>query len=304
MVVQWEAAVAAVATRDNRAPAVYALRVNETLSAALLAFVGYTFLNLGQAGQKIGLAMKSDRPAPGWTLWVFATLATSVSFWFVFAAISIGTVSLAGAMSGTGLASLAIFSRIVMNERLGIGKTIALAGVIAGAALVAWFAEPGGTDANLAILYGFLGVGAIAYSIGAVLAHGGSLAGVMLGGLSGFLGAYSQLFQRLGGADLPWSDGPIAVIASMITDPVTAIWIGLSIASMIVIQFSYRHGQATQIIPVFTANLIVVPVVGGVLVFAERLSPVQWVGVAAVLAGSVVLGRRRAEALEPSRATR
>ena len=269
--------------------------VNQTLYAALLAFAGYTFLNLGQAGQKIGLEMKAERPAPGWTLWVVATLATSVSFWLVFVAISIGTVSLAGAMSGTGLASLAIFSRLVMKERLGIGKTIALVGVIVGAALVAWFAEPGGTDANLTILWAFLGIGIVGYSVAVLLTRGGSLAGVMLGGLSGFLGAYSQLFQRLGGADLPWSDGAMAVIGSMISDPVTAIWIGLSIASMVVIQFSYRHGQATQIIPVFTANFVVVPVIGGVLVFGEQLLLVQWIGVAVVLAGSVLLGRNRAQ---------
>ncbi|MFW6262208.1 MAG: hypothetical protein ACOC6J_11570, partial [Spirochaetota bacterium] len=72
------------------------------------------------------------------------------------------------------------------------------------------------------------------------------------------------------------------------------VWAGLSVVSMVVIQFSYRHGQATQIIPVFTGNFILVPVVGGVIVFGESLGTVQWAGVVLIVVGSIVLGRRRA----------
>ena len=268
--------------------------MSTTIVAALLAFAGYSLLNLGQAGQKIGLGIRADHPAGGWILWVFATLATSVSFFIVFSAISIGAVSVVGAMAGTGLVSLAVFSRIAMGERLAAKHIAALVAVIAGAALVALFDVSHRGEARIALLWGVLAVGTVVYGAAWLAMRTGPGAGVALGGLSGFLGAYSQLFQELATAELDWSEGLGAVARTVVSDPVTLVWAGLSVVSMVVIQFSYRHGQATQIIPVFTGNFILVPVVGGVIVFGESLGIVQWAGVALIVAGSIVLGRRRA----------
>ncbi len=268
--------------------------MSDTAFAALLAFAGYSLLNLGQAGQKIGLGIRADHPAGGWSLWVVATLATSVSFFIVFSAISIGAVSVVGAMAGTGLVSLAVFSRIVMGERLSARHIAALVAVIAGAALVALFDASDRGEARIALLWGALAVGTVVYGAAWLAMRTGPGAGVALGGLSGFLGAYSQLFQELATAELDWSEGLGAVARTVVSDPVTLVWAGLSVVSMVVIQFSYRHGQATQIIPVFTGNFILVPVVGGVIVFGESLGTVQWAGVALIVVGSIVLGRRRA----------
>ncbi|MFW5884432.1 MAG: hypothetical protein ACOCVW_03025 [bacterium] len=268
--------------------------MSDTVFAALLAFAGYSLLNLGQAGQKIGLGIRADHPAGGWSLWVVATLATSVSFFIVFSAISIGAVSVVGAMAGTGLVSLAVFSRIVMGERLSARHIAALVAVIAGAALVALFDASDRGEARIALLWGALAVGTVVYGAAWLAMRTGPGAGVALGGLSGFLGAYSQLFQELATAELDWSEGLGAVARTVVSDPVTLVWAGLSVVSMVVIQFSYRHGQATQIIPVFTGNFILVPVVGGVIVFGESLGTVQWAGVALIVVGSIVLGRRRA----------
>lgn len=265
-----------------------------TVTAALLAFAGYSLLNLGQAGQKIGLGIRNDHPVGGWTLWVVATLATSVSFFIVFSAISVGAVSVVGAMAGTGLVSLAIFSRIAMGERLAAKHVAALGSIVAGAAVVALFDVGGRGEARIALLWGVLAAGTVVYVAAWVALRTGPGAGVALGGLSGFLGAYSQLFQELATAELDWSEGLGAVVRMVVSDPITLVWAGLSVVSMVVIQFSYRHGQATQIIPVFTGNFILVPVIGGVIVFGESLGIVQWVGIALIVAGSIVLGRRRA----------
>lgn len=274
--------------------------MTDSLVAVLLAFVGYTLLNLGQAGQKIGLGMRAERPVAGWTLWVGATLATSVSFGLVFVAISRGAVSLVGAMAGTGLVSLALFGRFVMKEELRPRHIAALAGIVGGAAVIALLDVPdeGATDQSL--LYGLLGGGTVAYVAVWAFIRRGPIAGALLGGLAGFLGAYSQLFQELSTASLPWDDGVGAVVATVVTSPITAIWVGLSLVSMVIAQFSYKHGDATQIIPVFTGNFIIVPVVGGVIVFGETLGPFQWVGVIAILAGSIVLGRKRASLTQES----
>lgn len=281
----------------------------DSLLAGILAFVGYTLLNLGQAGQKIGLGMRKQRRLLAWVIWAAATAATAVSFWFVFFAITIGTVSVAGALAGTGLASLAVFSRLVMKETLRPRDVVAVAIIIAAAAGVALPGEATGGGVRLVLLYALLGGGVVAYVVGiiwgfasasraetdsALRASRRQVAGTLLGGLSGFLGAYSQLFQELGTAETTLADGLGAFAGSVITNPITAIWVGLSLVSMVVIQFAYDHGEAIGIIPVFTANFIAIPVIGGVLVFGQSLTALQWVSVAAILGGSLVLSRRSA----------
>lgn len=267
-----------------------------SLTAALLSFLGYSILNIAQAAQKIGLGMRRERPTAGWLLWAVAILATTGAFLLVFAAISLGAVSVAGAMAGTGLASLAVFSRLVMGERLTRLQLAALVAIIGGAALVAIFGREGEGSPNVALLHGVLVTGIVVFGTGWLLMRRGQRLGVLLGSFSGFVGAYSQLYQELVTGGFPREEGLGAVTRAIVTDPVTLVWVGLSLLSTIIIQFSYEHGEATQIIPVFTGTFILVPVVGGLVIFGEPVSAVQWVGVALLLAGSVVLGRRRSQA--------
>lgn len=289
--------------------------MTDSLSAGLLAFAGYTLLNLGQAGQKIGLGMRHNRALLAWTVWAVATAATAVSFWLVFFAITLGSVTVAGALAGTGLASLAVFSRVVMKESLRVRDAISVPVIIAGAVGVALLQQSTGGRPNTLVLHMFLGAGVLVYGSGTVIAFVSAsrsqagaparatrrqTAGVLLGGLSGFLGAASQLYQELGTSETTPADGLRPFFGAVLRNPITALWVGLSLLSMVVIQFAYDHGEAIGIIPVFTANFIVVPVVGGVVVFGQYLTPLQWISVAAILAGSVVLGRRKATAGNPS----
>jgi len=268
-------------------------------SAALplvIAFIGYSLLNITQAGQKIGLAQHTRNKMRGWTIWALATAGTSMAFFVILGAISLGSISLVGAMAGTGLASLAVFSHFVMRERLAGRELIALAVIIGGAALAGALAGDGtGGEARVPLLWGILAGGSVLYVTGWITTRRMSFTGAVVGGFSGFLGAYSQLFQEYGTTTTSISLGIGPFLTSLATNPITLVWIGLSVASMVVLQFSYRHGRAIEIIPVFIGNFIVVPVVGGVLIFAERLVVGQWIGVILILAGAIVLGRGRLE---------
>jgi len=72
-------------------------------------------------------------------------------------------------------------------------------------------------------------------------------------------------------------------------NPYALLWIALSVGSMIVIQFAYRHDKAIRIIPAFSANYILVPVLLGVFCFRETLHPFQWIGVVVILLGVLCL---------------
>ena len=269
--------------------------MDNTIATVALAFLGYSMLNIGQAGQKIGLGMRDEQPLPGWSIWIGATAATAASFLLVFGAIALGPVSIVGAMAGTGLASLALFSRLVMKEPLNGTAILAIGAIIAAAAVLAIFEQDGESTLHIARLIVLLGVGALAYGGLILWAPSKAVRGVAIGGLSGFLGAASQLFQRLGTVDIDPTEGLGAFAAEVISEPVTLIWVGLTVLSMVVMQFSYRHARAVQIVPVFTANFIVLPAVGGAIAFGEALHPVQWVAVAVMLAGSIAVSRRNPE---------
>ena len=92
--------------------------MSSTPLAVLVAFAGYSLLNISQATQKIGLGLYQTHRLKGALLWAAATGCTSVSVFIVLYAVSLGSVSVVGAMAGTGLASLVIFSGLVMKERI------------------------------------------------------------------------------------------------------------------------------------------------------------------------------------------
>jgi len=267
--------------------------MSHSIIAILLAFLGYSMLNIGQAGQKIGLGIRADKAVLGWSIWGGSTAATALAFLLVFGAIAMGSVSIVGAMAGTGLASLALFSRLVMKESLNPLSLMAIASIIAAAAVLAIFDQPGETSADVGRLMVLLGIGVAAYIVLMVLAPSETIRGVAIGGLSGFLGAASQLFQRLGTIDMDPAMGIQSFALQVIHQPETLVWIGLTLISMVVMQFSYSHAQAVQIVPVFTANFIVLPAVGGVIAFGEVMHPLQWIAVAVMLAGSIVLSRNK-----------
>lgn len=266
-------------------------------SAALplvIAFFGYSLHNIAQAAQKIGLARSARNKMQGWTIWSVATIGTSVAFFLILGAISLGSISLVGVMAGTGLASLAVFSHFVMRERLERRELFALAAIVGGAALVGVLAGDGTGEApRVPLLWGILGGGSVLYIVVWIVARKHSVIGPVVAGFSGFLGAYSQLFQEHGTSTASIADGIGPFVASLVANPITLVWVGLSVVSMVVLQFSYRHGRAIEIIPVFAGNFIVIPVVGGVVIFAEHLVAGQWIGVVLILAGAVVLGRGR-----------
>ncbi|MFP4377905.1 MAG: hypothetical protein ACLFP4_12750 [Spirochaetales bacterium] len=266
--------------------------MDSAILAVLLAVLGYSVLNVTQAIQKMGLAMRSKSKKKGSIIWAAATVAASLSVILVYVALSFGTVAVVGAMAGTGLVALALFSRFVLGEHLRVRDVVAILAIVVAAGVVGYFAEEGRGTANTALLYGILGGGVVVGTLAWILVPKGSPTAIAVGAFSGFTGSYSQLFQNAAVSDVSLADGLWPFIVATVTEPLTAIWVGLSLASVVIMQFAYKHGDAIQIIPIFTSVFIITPVVGGLVVFGENLAPLQWVGVGIILVGAYVLGRR------------
>ena len=63
----------------------------------------------------------------------------------------------------------------------------------------------------------------------------------------------------------------------------------LSILGTVILQVSYRYDTAIRIIPTFGVNYILIPILGGLIVFGEVLRPLQWSGIGLILFGVVLL---------------
>ena len=266
----------------------------------LLAFGGYSVLNIAQAGQKVGLELMRRHRLRGGLLWLVSLLGTSVAALIGFYAVSIGSVSLVGAMAGSGLASLALFSLLVLKEKIAPRELAGMLLMAFAAVLIGLFQQPfTPQEPSLRRLFLFLGglsTAAVAAWLAARRRHG--VVGPIIAGFAGALGGFVPLFQKasssaigLGASFLAGSlnEGRLTQAARAMANPFALAWIALSIVSMVVIQFAYRHDRAVRLIPAFTLCSILVPVMGGVLVFKEHLHAVQWAGIALVLTGLLLL---------------
>ena len=270
----------------------------QTVVTLLLAFLCYSIMNIGQAGQKIGLGKKDEKPLAGWSLWIGAAVAPLLSVVVVLIALSLGAVSLVGAMAGSGLVTLAVFSHFVMGERIGLSDIAGIAIIIAGSVLIGFFA-PDTQDPTPRWLTLHLAVGGllVAYVVGWVVGRGSTKLGLIIGGFAGALAGASMLYQNATtitadlGAIISWplNESITGQRLLQFLNPYLVIWLVLSMSAFFVLQLAYGQGKAIHVIPAFNVNFIVVPVVGGVIGFSETVNPLQWVGVAVIVAGTVLL---------------
>ena len=105
----------------------------------LVAFTGYSIHAIAQAGQKIGFAITDRHRTKGAIVWFLSTLSMPVAVFLILYAVTIGNASLVGAMSGSGLASLAVFSHLYMREGISKQELIGVFTVIVAAILIGSF---------------------------------------------------------------------------------------------------------------------------------------------------------------------
>jgi uncharacterized membrane protein len=277
--------------------------MQKALLSIAVAFLGYSLHNIAQATQKIGLGLMERRRLTGVSVWITATVFTSVSSLMILYAVSLGYVALVGAMAGSGLATLAIFSMLVMKEKIRKVELVGVCIILGSVALIGVFSDdPPATNVRLHVLFIFFGaVCFISVIMFLVLRKRRKILGIVIGSFAGAVGGFIPMFQKIStislgresslvryllGAhpDLPKHD-LLLKGAEILSNPFAVIWIAISVASMLVLQVSYKMDKAIRIIPAFSAGAVVTPVIGGVIAFRETVYPLQWIGLILILAG-------------------
>lgn len=271
------------------------------LLAVLLAFGAYAILNVSQATQKEGLHRIRRRGRLGWTIWWIGTIGTVIPFFMILGALNLGNVSLVGAMAGTGLPVMTLFSHYVLGEPVDRRQILGIALIIAGGVLVGLFAPAAAAGSTrfprlialsvalpaalLALWYGFY--------------RSSRRDAWLLGALAGSFAGISVLFQeaatspagRALGRQLTTAGsaerlpGIAAEFAPVLLNPISGVWIGATALAFLSSQFAYARGDSVRVVPPFVASQILVPILGGLLAFGETLTLPQWPAVVAILAG-------------------
>jgi drug/metabolite transporter (DMT)-like permease len=296
------------------------LQVPRTLLSLIVAFAGYSMNNVGQAGQKIGLAYMRRSWLAGTLIWILASAGTTVAAFLLLYAVSLGSVALVGAMGGSGLASLALFSYLVLKEPIGGREIAGIAVIFGAAALIGVFHRALPPVAfKPPVLFLFLAAVCLIYLLlWAVFSRRHGSVGIVIAGFSGALGGVVPLFQKVSTSDYGrarsllelefQSTGRFVRLlergAEIFSNPYALLWMVISVISMIVMQFSYRRDTAIRLVPFFASNYIAVPVLGALICFGERLHPLQWVGIVLIVVGVFLLTVKRQKRRDGSREAR
>jgi len=255
------------------------------VSAARFCFY-YAITN---AAVNAGFWALSDAPPPfaadgrQFAFWgLLAYLLDGIAWIFYYQSITRGPISIVGTLSAAYPALTVVFARAFLGEALTLPQGLGVGTVLAGCMALAWSPAHSrlGSDRRWMLLAGAALViwGAsgtlIRFAYGFPQAHEGNMAlFVALGGLS-TLGIYGLVKGTArGGTRAEWllAAGPMAVMAT-----------GSLLAAI-----AYKYGPASLVTPLAGAYPVVTLAFAWA-VLKERPTPLQWGGIAAVLAGMVL----------------
>ena len=259
--------------------------MNNQVLSIILAFLGSSTINLAQAIQKIGLDTPDKAKIKKWGIWLFGTSLMMVGPLIIQYATSLGGASLVGAMSGTGLATLTLFSFFVMKEKIKPNELIGVVLILAASLIIGIFSSGKKVQSiiNLSSLYVFIGIITVLYVVSTIVSLKIKMfAGIVLGGFSGAVGGFVTLFQKV------TTSNPTGA-STLFTNPFFYTWIIVSLFSFFILQFSYKKDKAIRIVPSFSANFIIIPVLGGTICYKENLNLFQWVGIALIFCSVLLI---------------
>lgn len=201
---------------------------------------------------------------------------------FYYQSITYGPISIVGTLSAAYPALTVIFARVFLGEALTALQTAGVACVLAGCIALAYSPAEERTEtdrrwmvcAGAAVLIWGVSGTLIRYAYRFPAAHEANMAlFVALGGLA-TLGAYGLLSGAARGAssaEALRAAGPMATMA----------------LGSLLVAIAYKHGPASLVTPLAGAYPVVTLAFAWA-VLRERPTPLQWSGIAAILAGMVL----------------
>ncbi|MCZ7584601.1 MAG: hypothetical protein M5R36_15385 [Deltaproteobacteria bacterium] len=279
--------------------------------AAAYAVASAVSVSLGKGFQKYGVAAVAHprlyfrTRENTWQLvvWLLGTGGLAASALFLFAACAYGPVTVVAALSGTGLIALVAFSAFVLKEKIGAAEYAGVALIVAGSFAVGYFdgwsgatgfgLEPSGSariDRRHLVVFS-LAVAAASLGLAFFGARKkGAAFGAVFGSIAGFCGGLSVFYQKASMIHCDCSD-IFADIPAALHNPFFHLFIVGGLLDFAVTQVALSGAKAVTVVPSYQSFYLVVPIIGGVLVYYERVNAVQLAGAALLFGGVLLLSR-------------
>jgi drug/metabolite transporter (DMT)-like permease len=224
-----------------------------------------------------------------------------LGFFLSVSALGLNTLALANAdmslvqpLSGFGLIVLVFAARIFLKEaitlREGMGVAFALAGVV-GVGMASSSASPLSGVSALDLLLQPLAqvwlVALVAFIVATWLgcrAAGYRGAGVIFAANTAIASTLGLTFSKVF-----FSSVSAGVELRVIHYVCLAVFLSFATLALVLQQFALQKGRAVVVVPVINMMQVAAPIPTGLLIFRETAAPLQWVGLAVLMLGVLVL---------------
>lgn len=252
-------------------------------------------LNIGKAVQKMKVeVLKKGRKVlqpeyrRDFLIWCVGISLTVVAGLLTFVAqLMSDKTSLVSSLNGVGLIGLAIFSMLVLKERVGLREWGAVAMIGIGTAVISYFnvKNPNehyyfnamlwcvGVTTAICVL---MIIGTKVFNKGRALVYAAT-AGLFLG--------IMNIFYHVGGV----VSGGAGFWANYSWVYFLISFLILGNVGFLFTNLAFFHGTGILVVPTVNSFLIMSPLVYEVLIFNTVLMPMQYAGVAIILAGVIIL---------------
>ncbi len=259
-----------------------------------LGITASIFMNVGKGVQKQkvevlkkGRKMFTPPYRRDFRIWLIGVMMTTVAAGLYSAALKFtDKSSIVAALSGIGLVGLLIFAWLVLKESVGTRELFSSALIILGTGVISYFDQPL-SQAQKYNLNNFIYVTLILLAIFTVL----SFAGARLPRFYGFAfsliaGSFIGLAMILADMALVKSGGNLF---TQFLNPYVYFAMISGILALTITQVAFFKGTAVLVVPTINSFIILTPLVVEYFTFGTLLNLVQYLGVAIIIAGIIIL---------------
>lgn len=257
-----------------------------------------TLTNVGMGMQKLAVnnipvAEPRSRKSMFMAVWMIGLLLQGVVVVLSAKALSIGNASTLGGFAGFGLVALAVFSHLVLKEKILKQELLGMMIIIAGTAMLGFFSHGhqggiSGFEQRRMTLFLVACTAVSAVAVVFMLRDIQSYGGVVLGTISGAAGGLGMIFLKIVVSHFKGMGGAGLHIAAILCDPYVWLAVVGGLGSVALVQIGYKYGKAIQVVPGFSSMIVIMPALAGVLVLKEPTSIICVVSLAVIIAGVLV----------------
>ncbi len=204
-------------------------------------------------------------------VWTGGLAVQALGYGLYIAAVSGAPVSMVAVMMQGGIALFVLFSVVILGERARPREWAGIATIVAAIAMLSLSLSGGAAEGPIdAASLALFSVGGIAIAFAPIVAKRLSSSGAMQAAASGVAFGMASLYVKAM-TDAFIADPHAAMAVRIAADPYVYAAIVANIVGIVMLQNSFHELRGMIAMPLSSALSNVVPIVGGTIIFGERL---------------------------------